>query len=68
MPDVELLPYPVKSPRLEDQWWSDPRTVWVLGKEYLKFITAFARYGANAVLGSAVKADHSSPMINARVN
>jgi uncharacterized SAM-binding protein YcdF (DUF218 family) len=68
MPDVELIPYPVKSPRLEDQWWSDARTVWVLGKEYLKFITAFARYGANSVLGSAVKADHSSPMINARAN
>ena len=60
MPDVELLPYPVKSPRLDDQWWSDPRTVWVLGKEYLKFITAFARYGANSVLGSTVKADHNS--------
>ena len=68
MPDVELLPYPVKSPRLEDQWWSDPRTAWVLGKEYLKFITAFARYGANSVLGPAAKAEHSSPIINARVN
>ena len=68
MPDVELLPYPVKSPRLEDQWWSDPRTAWVLGKEYVKFITAFARYGANSVLGPAVKAEHGSPMINARVN
>ena len=68
MPDVELLPYPVKSPRLEDQWWSDPRTAWVLGKEYLKFITAFARYGANSVLGPAVRAEHSPPMVNARVN
>ena len=68
MPDVELLPYPVKSPRLEDQWWSDPRTAWVLGKEYLKFITAFARYGANSVLGSAVKIEHNAPMINARIN
>lgn len=68
MPDVELLPFPVKSPRLEDQWWSDPRTAWVLGKEYLKFITAFARYGANSVLGPSVKADHSPPIINARIN
>ena len=49
MPDVELLPYPVKSPRLEEQWWSDPRTAWVLGKEYLKFITAFARYWAEPI-------------------
>ena len=68
MPEVELLPFPVKSPRLEDKWWSAPRTAWVLGKEYLKFITAFARYGANSVLGPSVKADHSPPMINARIN
>lgn len=68
MPDVELFPYPVKSPRLDEQWWSDLRTAWVLGKEYLKFITAFVRYGANSVLGPAVKADRSHPMINARVD
>ena len=68
MPEVELLPFPVKSPRLEDKWWSDLRTAWVLGKEYLKFITAFARYGANSVLGPSVKADHSLPIINARIN
>jgi len=68
MPDVELVPYPVKSPRLEEQWWSDPRTVWVLSKEYLKFLTAFARYGANSVTGAAFNAERYSPMINARVN
>jgi uncharacterized SAM-binding protein YcdF (DUF218 family) len=68
MPDVELIPYPVKSPRLEEAWWSDARTVWVLAKEYVKFVTAFARYGANSVLGGALKADHGAPVINARVN
>ncbi len=68
MPDVELIPYPVKSPRLEEEWWSDPRTAWVLAKEYFKFVTAFARYGANSVLGGALKAEHGAPMINARVN
>ncbi len=68
MPEVELIPYPVKAPRLDDQWWSDPRTSWVLGKEYLKFITAFARYGANSVLGSSVKSDHGTSMVNARIN
>ena len=66
MPDVELVPYPVKSPRLGEQWWSDPRTAWVLGKEYLKFVTAFARYGANSFLGSSAKAERRNPMINAR--
>ncbi len=68
MPDVEFFPYPVKAPRLEEQWWSDPRTAWVLAKEYLKFITAFARYGANSVLGGGLKAEHQNPVINARVN
>jgi uncharacterized SAM-binding protein YcdF (DUF218 family) len=68
MPDVELVPHPVKAPRLEEQWWSHARTAWVLVKEYLKFITASLRYGANAVLGGGVKAEHQAPLINARVN
>ncbi|MFZ1110317.1 MAG: YdcF family protein [Rhodomicrobium sp.] len=68
MPDLELVPYPVKSRRLEEQWWSDARTAWVLVKEYLKFITASLRYGANSVLGGGVKAEHRPPVINARVN
>lgn len=68
MPDVELVPYPVKAPRLEEQWWTDPRTAWVLGKEYLKFITAFARYGANSLLGGPVKAESDASTIDARIN
>jgi uncharacterized SAM-binding protein YcdF (DUF218 family) len=68
MPDVALVPYPVKAPRLEERWWSNPRTAWVLSKEYLKFITALARYGANSVSSAAFKAEHRGPMINARVN
>jgi uncharacterized SAM-binding protein YcdF (DUF218 family) len=68
MPDVELVPYPVRSSRLEKYWWSDARTAWVLVKEYLKFITASLRYGAHSVLGGGVKAEHRTPVINARVN
>ena len=68
MPDVEIVPDPVKSPRLDEQWWRDPRTAWVLTKEYLKFITAFARYGANSVLGGDIKSERLSHTINARVN
>ncbi len=68
MPDVVLVPYPVKAPRLEEHWWSDARTAWVLSKEYLKFITALARYGANSISNAAVKAEHHTPTINARVN
>jgi uncharacterized SAM-binding protein YcdF (DUF218 family) len=47
MPDAELVPYPVKSARLATDWWNDPGTTWVLCKEYLKFVTASARYAAN---------------------
>ncbi len=47
MPEAYLIPYPVKSPRMEAEWWNDPKTTWVLFKEYLKFVTASARYAAN---------------------
>jgi hypothetical protein len=51
MPDVDIVPYPVKSQRIETEWWSDPRTSWVLCKEYLKFVTASVRYAAFSLKG-----------------
>jgi uncharacterized SAM-binding protein YcdF (DUF218 family) len=65
MPDVELVPYPVKAPRLDTQWWSDPRTTWVLAKEYMKFLTAIVRYAANSIVGKDYKAVPSRRTINA---
>ncbi len=47
MPEADLIPYPVKSPRIETEWWNDTKTTWVLFKEYLKFVTASVRYVAN---------------------
>ncbi len=68
MPDVELVPYPVKAPRLETQWWNDPRTTWVLSKEYLKFVTAVARYAANAFANTGAKTESLQRTINARMD
>src|SRR5271165_4350911 len=68
MHDVELVPYPVKAPRLETQWWNDPRTTWVLAKEYLKFVTATVRYAANSVANSAQKSESLNRTINARMD
>jgi hypothetical protein len=58
----------VKAPRLETQWWSDPRTCWVLGKEYLKFLTATVRYAANSLVRNTGKSQSITRMINARVD
>jgi uncharacterized SAM-binding protein YcdF (DUF218 family) len=55
MPDAELMPYPVKSPRLAADWWNDPATAWVLCKEYLKFVTASARYAANMLVNGSAR-------------
>jgi uncharacterized SAM-binding protein YcdF (DUF218 family) len=54
MPDAEIIPYPVKSSRLETEWWSDPQTSWVLAKEYLKFLTASIRYAASSLTGPEI--------------
>ena len=69
MPEVELVPYPVKSPRMETEWWNDPRTSWVLCKEYLKFVTASARYAANMLATPPSSNKQSSQRtINARMD
>ena len=69
MPEVELVPYPVKSPHMEPEWWTDEHTAWVLCKEYLKFVTASARYAANRLTGTLHKTESDTRMqtINARV-
>jgi uncharacterized SAM-binding protein YcdF (DUF218 family) len=66
MPDVRLLPYPVKSPRLETEWWTDPRTTWVLCKEYLKFITAGVRFAAFSLNGRTAEPRSFTRTVNAR--
>ncbi len=66
MPDVKLLPYPVKSPRLETAWWTDPRTTWVLCKEYLKFVTAEVRYAAFSLTGRPAAPRSRTRTVNAR--
>jgi uncharacterized SAM-binding protein YcdF (DUF218 family) len=70
MPETSLIPYPVKSPRMETEWWNDPKTTWVLFKEYLKFVTASARYAANmfASASPAVIKQSSRWTIDARVD
>jgi uncharacterized SAM-binding protein YcdF (DUF218 family) len=67
MPEVELVPYPVKAPRLEQHWWTDPRTAWVLGKEYMKFLTAVARYAANSLTNENGAAESRTRTVNARL-
>ena len=44
LPNVELIPYPVK-PRSVDvhAWWASPATLQLLASEYVKFMPALAR-------------------------
>jgi uncharacterized SAM-binding protein YcdF (DUF218 family) len=68
MPDAELVPYPVKSPRLATDWWNDPGTTWVLCKEYLKFVTASARYAASMLAKGPGKTDKPARTIHAHMD
>ncbi len=68
MPDVQLMPYPVKATRLEPEWWHNPRTAWVLCKEYLKFVTASARYAAKRLTNDQGTAQLRKRTINARLD
>lgn len=67
MPEADLIPYPVKSPRIETEWWNDPKTTWVLCKEYLKFVTASARYLANRLASASGDPRPNRRTINARI-
>ncbi|MFS8042818.1 YdcF family protein [Xanthobacter sp. AM33] len=53
LPDVELVAYPVVTTRTQpESWWSDPGTLRLLVKEYLKFIMATVKIRpAQAVAG-----------------
>ena len=66
MPDVKLIPYPVRSRGPDASWWSHPRTAWVLAKEYMKFVTALARYAANSLAGGGEKAEAHYRIADAR--
>jgi uncharacterized SAM-binding protein YcdF (DUF218 family) len=68
MPEAELVPYPVKSPRLATDWWNDPGTTWVLCKEYLKFVTASTRYAANMLVNGPAKTGNPARTIHARMD
>lgn len=67
MPDVELIPYPVRSPNLEARWWSDQRTLWVLSKEYVKFVTALARYAAHSLASESGKSESIDRTVDAHM-
>jgi uncharacterized SAM-binding protein YcdF (DUF218 family) len=66
MPDIELIPYPVKSPRLQAEWWRDSHSSWVLAKEYAKFVAALARYAIKAAIHGVEKHPIAPPTIDAR--
>ncbi len=43
MPEAKLIAYPVASPNLHlDTWWLRPRSAWLIVREYLKFLRAYA--------------------------
>ena len=41
MPKVRILPYPVEQERMDlAQWWRHPRTMFVLHREYVKYLVS----------------------------
>lgn len=54
LPEVELVAYPVVTTRTQpERWWSDPGTLKLLAKEYVKFIMATVKIRpAQAVAGA----------------
>ncbi len=68
MPEIQLVPDPVKSPRIHTAWWNCSRTTWVLLKEYLKFLTASARYAANKFAQPLSRPKSHARTINARMD
>ena len=43
LPEATLIAYPVASPNLHlDTWWLRPRSAWLIVREYLKFLRAYA--------------------------
>jgi uncharacterized SAM-binding protein YcdF (DUF218 family) len=56
LPDVELIPYPVRPRNVHvNAWWVYPGTLQLLVSEYVKFMPAFARcYGAQFSRGQGM--------------
>ena len=43
MPEVRFLPYPVEQERIDlASWWRHPRTIFLLHREYVKYLASFA--------------------------
>jgi uncharacterized SAM-binding protein YcdF (DUF218 family) len=53
MPEVELIPYPVKNRQLDmDRWWRHPNSVKLLLGEYVKYTVARARLALQPARGA----------------
>jgi uncharacterized SAM-binding protein YcdF (DUF218 family) len=53
MPDIELIPYPVKPPSVDIRaWWASTATLQLLTWEYAKFVPALARCVYSQVIHS----------------
>ncbi|GGF76247.1 hypothetical protein GCM10007301_40250 [Azorhizobium oxalatiphilum] len=70
LPEVELVAYPVVTDRmLTARWWTDPQTVKLLLKEYLKYMMAQAKIRpAQAVAPKAPAAQPPVPATGAQAS
>ncbi|WP_051357441.1 YdcF family protein [Azorhizobium doebereinerae] len=70
LPEVELQPYPVVTDRMQaPRWWTDPQTVKLLLKEYLKYMMAQAKIRpAQAVAPKAAPAASPAPAPGAQAS
>ncbi|MGU3496475.1 YdcF family protein [Xanthobacteraceae bacterium A53D] len=70
LPEVELVAYPVVTDRmLSARWWTDPQTVKLLLKEYLKYMMAQAKIRpAQAVAPKAPPASPTAPVAGAQAS
>ncbi|MFG1373466.1 YdcF family protein [Xanthobacter oligotrophicus] len=62
LPDVELVSYPVVTTRTQpESWWSDPGTLKLLVKEYLKFVMATVKIRPAQAVAGAGEAPRPAP-------
>ncbi|MCG5235104.1 YdcF family protein [Xanthobacter oligotrophicus] len=62
LPDVELVSYPVVTTRTQpESWWSDPGTLNLLVKEYLKFVMATVKIRPAQAVAGAGEAPRPAP-------
>ncbi|MFG1330495.1 YdcF family protein [Xanthobacter autotrophicus] len=65
LPDVELVSYPVVTTRTQpESWWSDPGTLKLLVKEYLKFIMATVKIRPAQAVAGAGEAPRPAPPVS----